>query len=329
MKNLTELKFFVRDYLLPDLKNLEAERISVVRKIFFSAALVTGGLLLPYFFLHPDVFFGLIQPLLFGYIIIISFIYYYFKKNYSSTYKDLIIEKIIKFLDSNLIYEKTNFIKQEDFSKSELFSNDFTSYKGDDYVHGSINQTKIEFSELAVEKVTGSGKNRRRETIFKGLYLIADFPKTFAKKTFVLPDTAEKLFGLLGSFLQKHNLTRPALVKLENPFFEKEFVVYSEDQVEARYILSTNLMERILQFKNKCQRNIYLSFIDNKIYLAIKYSKNLFEPNIFKTLYDFKPIQEYYEDLSLMIGIVEDLNLGLNIWNQKNQFPIKESTIAQ
>ncbi|MFT5169968.1 MAG: hypothetical protein ACI8Q2_000583, partial [Candidatus Omnitrophota bacterium] len=44
---------------------------------------------------------------------------------------------------------------------------------------------------------------------------------------------------------------------------------------------------------------------------------NLFEPRIFKTLLDFKPIEEYFEDLSFAIGIVEDLNLNTRIWSKE------------
>ena len=45
------------------------------------------------------------------------------------------------------------------------------------------------------------------------------------------------------------------LVKLEDPEFEKSFVVYSGNQTEARYILSTSLMRRILDYKVNCKKN--------------------------------------------------------------------------
>ena len=35
-------------------------------------------------------------------------------------------------------------------------------------------------------------------------------------------------------------------MKLENPDFEKTFDVYSTDQIEARYLLSPSMMERLL-----------------------------------------------------------------------------------
>ena len=59
------------------------------------------------------------------------------------------------------------------------------------------------------------------------------------------------MFGFLGTKLQKMNKGRGDLVKLENPEFESEFAVYSGDQIESRYILSSSLMERILSFKKQ------------------------------------------------------------------------------
>ena len=134
----------------------------------------------------------------------------------------------------------------------------------------------------------------------------------------VLPDTAQKLFGnWLGNLFQSWNFTRDDLIKLEDPEFERLFVVYGTDQIEARYILSTSLMKRIVDFKKKTGKTIHLSFINNEIYVAVSYNKNLFEPKIFKTLLDFNVIREYYSDLQLALGIIEELNLNTRIWSKQ------------
>ena len=149
------------------------------------------------------------------------------------------------------------------------------------------------------------------------IFFIADFHKHFSGKTVVLPDTAEKLFGQIGTMLQSLNKFRGQLVKLEDPEFEKLFAVYGDDQIEARYILSTSLMKRIVDFKRKTRRRIFLSFIGSKVYVAVSYTRNLFEPRIFRTLLDFAPIQQYFEDFQMAVGIVEDLNLNTRIWSKK------------
>ncbi len=190
-------------------------------------------------------------------------------------------------------------------------------YVGDDFVSGKVGATSIAFSEIHAEYKTGHGKNQEWHTIFDGLFFVGDFNKHFTGRTVVLPDTAERIFGHIGTLFQSWNAKRDDLIKLEDPEFEKLFAVYGTDQIQSRYILSTSLMKRITDFKNKTKRNIYLSFVDNKIFIAISCNKDLFEPNVFRTLKDFSSIQEYFNDLQLAIGISEDLNLDTRIWTKK------------
>jgi hypothetical protein len=180
-----------------------------------------------------------------------------------------------------------------------------------------VGQTTVKFSEVDAKYESGSGKNRSVQQVFKGLFFIADFNKHFYGRTVVLPDATEKVFGKLAQTFQKLNFTRDDLVKLEDPEFEKEFVVYSNDQVEARYILSTSLMKRIVDFKRDSDKKIHLSFISSQVNVAVSFKRSLFEPKLFSTLLDFKPIQEYFEDLVLAVGIVEDLNLNTRIWTKE------------
>ncbi len=44
--------------------------------------------------------------------------------------------------------------------------------------------------------------------------------------------------------------------------------------------------------------------------------RNLFEPSYFTPLADYGRMEEYYNDLKLAVGIVEDLNLNTRIWGR-------------
>jgi len=224
---------------------------------------------------------------------------------------------MVNFINEGLKYSASCYIDESDFIRSHIFNIAHDVYAGDDYVCGIIGETETEFSEVySAYKVSTRG-GTYWHSIFKGLFFIADFNKNFSGKTIILPDKAEKLLGRFGRILQSRNKKRGQLIKLEDPEFEKYFVVYGDDQVQARYILSTSLMRHIADFKKNTGRNIYLSFIDSKICVAISYTKNLFEPKLYKTLLDFRPIQEYFETLQLVISIVNDLNLNTRIWTKR------------
>lgn len=249
-------------------------------------------------------------------------------------YKAATVEKLLHFINPDFNYSMEKHIPRAVFMESGLFGEAPSVYEGDDHVSGIIGDTKIEFSELNTSYVSMSSKGKREGSIFKGIFFVADFNKNFQGKTIVLPDIAESIFGnVLGQGLQSVAI-EGELVKLEDPEFEKHFVVYTTDQVEARYILSTSLMERMVNFREKAGVGgaFYASFVNSKIYIAFPHEgkiikkifkktpeefKGFFEPDLSRPIADFETIREYYEDLRLMIGIVEELNLNTRIWSRQ------------
>ena len=318
MKTLEEFRKFYDTTLLHDLRSLEQDRRRLARNLAIAAAIILLPLLILALTLlrqaGPAAAFPLIAAL-----IIFGFVAYFLSRTFTIQFKQSVITPIVHFVDPNLIYRPTDRIPKTLFIASKIFTTEPNRYKGDDRVSGRVGETAVDFSEVKAERETGSGKNRRRYTIFKGLFFIADFNKNFLGRTLVLPDTAEKLFGHVGQMMQSWNLTRDDLVKLEDPEFEQLFVVYSTDQIEARYILSTSLMARIVDFRKKTGRDIYISFLNSSVVVAIPYDRQLFEPKLFTTLLDYDVICEYFDDIRLAVGIVEDLNLNTRIWSKQIQ----------
>ena len=75
-------------------------------------------------------------------------------------------------------------------------------------------------------------------------------------------------------------------------------------------------MQKILNYKKRTKEDILLSFHHSKLYLAIDYRKDLFEPSIFHSLLKYKIAMEYVETLHLAIGIVEELKLNQKLWSK-------------
>ena len=243
---------------------------------------------------------------------------------YKSAFKSKIINSMVKNIDETLTYRENNRISREQFLASNIFRQRIDRYNGEDHISGTLDKTAIEFSEVHAEYKTETrdSKGRRQEhwhTIFKGLFFIADFNKEFAACTVVLPDFAERTFGKFGQTLQEWGnvMNGSELVKLENAEFEKYFAVYSYNQIEARYVLTPLMMEKIVEFRKKVNRDIYLSFNNSKMYLGVPFQENLFEPALWSTLLDLVPLEAYYNVMELMVGIVEELNLNTRIWTKE------------
>ncbi|MBW8242738.1 DUF3137 domain-containing protein [Muricauda oceani] len=153
---------------------------------------------------------------------------------------------------------------------------------------------------------------------FVGMFAVVDFNKNFNGHTIILPDVMEKRVGYLAKNLQTMNMSRGQLVHLEDTDFENDFMVYSTDQVEARYILSTSLMERITQLKRKVDKPIMLSLNKNKLYLGVQHPQGFLCLNKEKNLLTEDIFEKIHEDIKTAIGIVEDLNLNTRIWKNES-----------
>ncbi|MCX6694957.1 MAG: DUF3137 domain-containing protein [Candidatus Altiarchaeota archaeon] len=329
MKTVEELKKYYEEQLLSDLKELDGKRkktlltmIGYTGVVFVVGVVLAVVLILMAYTTNPCLPCCVIMApmfLLIAWIVSLN----HAKSGYVKGFKVQVMPKIVKFIDEGLSFDEKRGVSLADFGKSKIFLTHVDSYSSEDYIYGTVGKTKIEFSEVhAQEKREYRDSKGHRHTqyvtIFKGVFFIADFNKNFRTQTLVLPDTAEKLLGnMIGSFLQSKNIGRPPLVKMEDPEFEKIFVVYGDDQIEARYVLSTSLMRRIVDFKNRTKRNVYLSFIENKLMVAIPEGRNLFEPRLFRSIVDYSQVEQYYNDLKFIVEIIDDLNLNTRIWGKE------------
>jgi hypothetical protein len=319
MKTKAELTDFYYKTLYPTLNELEEMRKHLLYRIFvvgvlFSLVSVFLFIILSSFlFQNPD----FLIFALFTYIGIGTFIYRFLIKDYTLKFKQNIIKPLVKAISKELSYNCHNHVNEYLFNRSDLFTKP-DRVSGNDYVKGLVKGTKIEFSDIHAEIRQKNSKNKDSwSTLFRGLFIVAEFNKNFTTKTLVLPDSAQNTFGnLIGGWLQSNNFARDELVKMDDNEFEREFVVYSKDQIEARYILSHSLMKKLLELKKRSKHPLYISFVGNHIHLAIKYNKDLFEPSIFYSLLDYKIAMEYVETLHLALNIVDELKLNKKIWSK-------------
>ena len=104
-------------------------------------------------------------------------------------------------------------------------------------------------------------------------------------------------------------------VFLEDPKFSKRFIIYSSDQIEARYALTPTFMERFCNLKTVFgAKKIQCSFYDGNLMIAIETNKNLFEiGNLFIPLDRPETIKTLYKEIDAIYKIIDSLKLHENI----------------
>ena len=144
-------------------------------------------------------------------------------------------------------------------------------------------------------------KSYLHNNVFYGILISVKNFKSFKGHTVILSNNSK-------------NYTKYDKVNLEDIKFSKQFKVYSTDQIEARYLLTPSVMERLKNIQNKFLGNsISCSFRDNDLLIAIPTKKDLFSiGNLDIPVTDMKQYKIFLDELISIFEIIEELKLYEN-----------------
>jgi Protein of unknown function (DUF3137) len=184
--------------------------------------------------------------------------------------------------------------------------------KFEDKLVGMRNDSPFEFYEAHLEekRTTTDGKGRTRTTwvtVFKGQCLVVKFHKQFQGVTKVYRDA-----GALNFFKKLGQMGKGQRVKLEDPVFEKAFEVYSTDQVEARFILTPDFMERLIGLERTFKgRQVRCAFSGGEMFLACE-GKDLLEAgSMARKMDDLGRVREILEDFAAIFLLIDAMSQRL------------------
>ncbi|PSM53031.1 DUF3137 domain-containing protein [Campylobacter blaseri] len=298
---------------LEDLFEIEKERLDIVDRLIKvrNTVIIIAVLVFIVIFIKSgfsfsgNIFFTTIS------ITIISISLFFAYKAYSTkiynhNFKNITLRKVLADIDPSLKYYPYNYIDFKDFNNPRMYIRP-DIYKGNDLVYGKYKGVNIKFSDLnLIEKVEIIDEKGHRKTsyrnIFKGICFIANFNKHFTSETYIRSSRNAKTYGKRAY--------------MDDTEFEREFNVYTNDQVNARYIITPLFMERLLLIKKLFNAPINMAFIDNKIYIYIEFNKDSFEPDINATLIgENSLIKKYQVDIINLLNLVDELNLNRDIFS--------------
>lgn len=331
VKYVTEaqIKALYRKKLRPRLKRMEIEQRSIRSQVYLligTFLTIFGALAYiiydPFgknFSFNSEMAKNILHYATFIFIagsVIFFLIYKWLTKEFRNKFKQSIVQEMFSLLLQKSSFSPESHINASDFDRCDLITERYNRYNGEDHVTGRIGSIEVEFSELHVRHVTGSGKNKRDVTRFRGLFFKCTFDKKVRAPILIHSDVAERFFGkTIGRFLQKKSKSKYDLVQLESPEFEKLFAVYSTDQIHTRVILNPLTMDRLTQFIKKYKEKIEISVMDNYLYFLVHTNKDHFEPKIFSDALKWKDVMEIYDLLSLITELVNQFNLDKRVRN--------------
>ena len=93
-------------------------------------------------------------------------------------------------------------------------------------------------------------------------------------------------------------------IELDSSEFEKLYDVYSSNKIIAMQILTSDIMQMLIDFKNKNQITPELTLKKDKLYIRFT-TGNQFEGSIFKKSMDYKVLKKYYDIINFTLSITE------------------------
>ena len=226
---------------------------------------------------------------------------------FESEFKDKVISHIIADISPNLVYEKKKFIEFDEFNAPKIYNSFYEIFKGNDLIYGVYDGVEIKFSDIYLGKLVRDpshpNKPPRQEKIFQGIAFIADFNKNFTAKVIVL----DKKNSRTSCNLKK--------TKMDNSEFNDVFNTHCDDEIAARYILTPNLMEKLLNMRKFFGVSCDFCFIENKIYAYINLGRDSFEANLKIPLTGENSAPLHHKkEIMQFIDIIENLKLNSKIF---------------
>ena len=216
----------------------------------------------------------------------------YYKENYRS--------KLVEYLMKEYKYsfDSQKYISKAIFNASK-FAGGYDSYSGNDLLvinipndDGSESNVNLNLCDLHVTRSErDSDGDRHTVTVYGGMFGYIEFPFSF------------KCVLSLDSYYREKGLKLDR-VKLEDIIFDKNFKAYSNDQIEARYILTPEMMEKLLWLESKF-KGFQMTLVDNKMYIGA--SINLFELNVRKNIDVASLFDNFYDEVKTILEIVNEI----------------------
>ncbi len=258
-----------------------------------------------------------------------------------------IIRDIIAYISENttndIMFEPKKMLSRDALEKMELFNLDVVKYTGKNYIKALYNKNSMVFSDMETyiidtieikkdiykngKKYIRTIRRKKKRTIFKGIYMGATLNKKNSNHIYLIPNNLNDtvLQSKIMSYIKYHG----TVVNLENLDFSRKYKVFCDDEVQARYILSLSLMERINKIDEMFSGKKYIVFKEGKRFaicvegLSIENIKNEKLPAFRNEKIEVKKLENMFLKLNGLFNIYHVLDLGNDLYTKYIDKPIK------
>lgn len=232
---------------------------------------------------------------------------------YKKTYKAYFVEQNLAKTFMNLQYQHEAGLNKQVLAATQMI-NTGDRYSSNDLTMGKYKNVNFTQADVHIEEeYTDSDGDTHYTTIFRGRFMIFEFPKKFNFKL----EVVSKFFGV-GKVPGRNPQTGRKFEKfeVESIDFNKKFKIYAEDGFETFYLLDPSFILKIEKVSAEYDKKMIFCFVDNKLYVGINEGKDSFEPpRPSKPIDEQLEIQKVSHDIKVITDFVDELSLDRKIFS--------------
>lgn len=300
MQNPAAFRRYYNDHLHRKLLIFEKKRKRLLLFLFLGIIMLA---ILSFYVISLNIFafkIGLFIP----WFILIR-VYQFWAEEFRAKFKPLIVSSLLEYIDPKLKYYHDEYIAKDTFLRSKIFPINPEIYRGEDYIMGKIGEIFFEMCELEIYHP--SLVKSKLERWFEGIFFHANFNTHFEGRIVMIPKGEWQRFIPVMKEFTKYGGYE--LKSTGNPTFDDEFLVYLDQDANYREILTPELLETVHSYHDKSGKQVFASFYNSHLYLAIQEPYQLLEGHLFHSNLNFDMIENYYQELLLFTKIVEDFDI--------------------
>jgi hypothetical protein len=232
---------------------------------------------------------------------------------YYKAYKAYFVEQNLKKTFTSLIYNHEKGIGSSYLRSTGMIntgdrfsSNDLTIAKYKDVMFLQSD------AHIQIEQSDSEG-NTNYVTIFKGRFMVFEFPKNFNFKLELIGKRFHAARVPAGK--DRDNSRKMAKKSTESNEFNKAFRIYGQDDFESFYILDPAFMVKIMTISERYKNKLLLGFLNNNLLVALDDGKDSFEPPKFTKPIDEKAeMEKIHNDIKIITDFVDQLSLDKKLF---------------
>lgn len=220
-------------------------------------------------------------------------------KDLRSDTKNLLISGVCEFIGWSFSENVGDPPQLETLIENGLLPRLYHRSSFEDKMSGNAHGADFEALECHLEKKVKTKNGHRWVTTFRGSIMALDFHRKFLGRTVVLRDKG---------FFNSKKMDDMKRVGLVDPVFEKIFEAYGTDQVEARYLLTPDFMQQLVDLETSVDgKNIRFAFI-NDLLLVVVETPNRFEAgSMMKPLMDNSRVEKILSEIAAVYRVVDGI----------------------